>query len=115
MKIPVGEQKKKLPERSNLRISELRFPKKSASRVRLEQRLASEKWFRDLIAAFYRRNATSKYTDQVDFLESCAFFTTMTFSTYRVEREKRRLGLAKNDFSVEMDNFQKLYNGLARK
>ncbi|TYR34887.1 hypothetical protein FY036_03440 [Mesorhizobium microcysteis] len=115
MKIPTGERKTNLPERSNLRISELMFPKKSAYRLSFEQRSASEKWFRDLIAAFYRRNNTSKYANQVDFLESCAFFTTMTFSTYRVEREKRKLGLAKNDFSVEMDNFQKLYNGLARK
>lgn len=81
----------------------------------IEQQRASERWFNDLALDFYQRNAATQYPDYLSFLESCAFFVTMTFSTYRVEREKKRLALALNNFSVEIDNFHNLYGRMARK
>ncbi|MCA0275577.1 MAG: hypothetical protein LCH86_06210 [Proteobacteria bacterium] len=107
--------KSSLCERSNLKPSELKSPSKPSYLRRLEQRRASERWFNGLVTEFYKRNAASIFPDRVEFLECCAFFLTMTFSTYRIEREKRRLELPDNDFSVEIDNFHKLYVGLARK
>lgn len=104
-----------LSERTNLKPSELKPPVKTPFLRWREQQRESERWFNDLAWQFFKRNAVSQDQDYVEFLESCAFFVTMTFSTYRIEREKRRLGLALHDFSVEMDNFHRLYCGLARK
>lgn len=71
-----------------------------------------EIWYESMIYEYYS-NSCEKYIDTESYICECCFFFTMTFSIQDVFKEKLRLGLMNDDFSVELDTFHLLYTTIA--
>jgi hypothetical protein len=99
----------KISNNSNLSDS---FPRISYSKKLITAEY--EKWFEALSQDYWKANASGHYGSVSDYMTDCCYFFTMTFSASHVHKEKLRLGIMNDDFSVELDAFQLIYTTLAR-
>lgn len=74
---------------------------------------AYEEWIHGILFSYWMENASASYVRFDEYVKTCGFFFTMTFSTSVVFKEKLRLGILNDDFSVELDTFQFLYASIA--
>jgi hypothetical protein len=74
-----------------------------------------EKWYSELIQNYLYKSSDQKSSTTDTMIQKCCSFFTMTFRTSEVIKEKERLGLSRDDFSVELDTFQLLYCTIAER
>lgn len=66
-------------------------------------------WFESELKKWHFSNPTSRYPNFDDFLDNCCFFMTMMFPQRLMANLGNRHGTGLHDYSIEWDNFHRLY------